>query len=99
MRKPGLLNASSIDLVWTKPTIDGIESPMSFGWFPKSGPARISISGSNAAVQAGLSVWKNDDLVVTVLANSWGRGSRGGEFMDDGPNGLIGRLAAVCSVR
>jgi serine beta-lactamase-like protein LACTB, mitochondrial len=75
MRKPGLLNAASIDLVRTKPTIDGIESPMSFGWFPKSDPARISINGSNAGVQAALSVWKDDDLVVAVLPTA-GAGDR-----------------------
>ena len=71
---------------------------MSFGWFPRSGTARISINGSNAGVQAALTVWKNEDLVVTALANSWGRGSRSGEFMDDSLNGLVGRLAAVCGV-
>ncbi|MEO7712854.1 MAG: hypothetical protein ABIV10_08050, partial [Gemmatimonadaceae bacterium] len=69
---------------------------MSFGWFPRTNPPRISISGSNAGVQAGLTVWKDEDLVVAVLANSWGRGSRSGELMDDGEKGLIGKLAAVC---
>jgi hypothetical protein len=69
---------------------------MSFGWFPKESPLRISIGGSNAGVQAGLTVWKDEDLVVAVLENSWGRGLRSGELMDDGPDGLIGRLAAIC---
>jgi serine beta-lactamase-like protein LACTB len=98
LRQPGLLRAESLAQLWSRPTIDGIQSPMSFGWFPRSGPGRISISGSNAGVQAALTVWKDEDLVVTALANSWGRGSRSGEFMDDGPNGLVGRLAAVCGV-
>ena len=98
LRQPGLLRAESLAQVWTRPTIDGIQSPMSFGWFPRSGTARISINGSNAGVQAALTVWKNEDLVVTALANSWGRGSRSGEFMDDSLNGLVGRLAAVCGV-
>jgi len=99
MREPGLLNAQSIALLWTLPTIDGVESRMSFGWFPKVNPRRLSASGSNAGVQAGLTVWKEEDLVVAVLANSWGRGSRSGEFVDDGPDGFIGRLASVCGVR
>jgi CubicO group peptidase (beta-lactamase class C family) len=99
MREPGLLSAESLTQVWTRPTLQGIESRMSFGWFPRVNPLRISISGSNAGVQAGLTVWKDQDLVVAVLANSWGRGSRSGELMDDGPDGLIGRLAAVCGVR
>ena len=96
MRMPGLLSATSITQVWSRPSVDGIESSMSFGWFPRTNPPRISIGGSNAGVQAGLTVWKNEDLVVAVLANSWGRGSRSGELMDDGKTGLIGKLAAVC---
>jgi serine beta-lactamase-like protein LACTB, mitochondrial len=98
LRVPGLLTAESIARIWTQPTLQGVESRMSFGWFPKANPARIGISGSNAGVQAGLTVWKDQDLVVAVLANSWGRGSRSGELMDDGPDGLIGRLSAVCGV-
>jgi CubicO group peptidase (beta-lactamase class C family) len=94
--QPGFLRAESVAQIWTRPTIEGIQSSMSFGWFPRSNPARISISGSNAGVQAALTVWKDQDLVVTALANSWGRGSRSGEFMDDSQAGLIGRLAAVC---
>jgi len=96
MREPGFLSSRSIALLWTRPTLQGVESRMSFGWFPKESPLRIGISGSNAGVQAGLTVWKDEDLVVAVVANSWGRGSRSGELMDDGPEGLIGRLAAVC---
>jgi CubicO group peptidase (beta-lactamase class C family) len=98
LREPGLLSAESLARIWTRPTINGIQSSMSFGWFPRSNPARISIGGSNAGVQAALTVWKDEDLVVTALANGWGRGSRSGEFMDDGANGLIGHLAVVCGV-
>lgn len=96
MRAPGLLSPASVALVWTRPSITGVESPMSFGWYPRADSQRLSINGSNAGVQAGLTVWKDADLVVAVLANSWGRGSRSGELMDDGARGLIGRLAAVC---
>ena len=98
MRGPGFLTPASLALVWSRPSIQGIESPMSFGWFPRTNPLRLSINGSNAGVQAGLTVWKDADLIVAVLANSWGRGSRSGELMDDGQHGLIGRLAAVCSI-
>ena len=96
IRAPGLLTASSISDIWTTPVVGGVRSRMSFGWFPKTGPSRISISGSNAGVQAGLSVWQATDLAVAVIANSWGRGSRSGELMDDGAAGLIGKLAAIC---
>jgi len=98
LRTPGFLSAESLTQVWTLPRLDNVPSRMSFGWFPRENPSRISASGSNAGVQAGLTVWKDEDLVVVVLANSWGRGSRSGELMDDGPEGLIGRLAAVCGV-
>jgi len=98
IRGPGFLTPASVALLWTRPSIQGVESPMSFGWFPRANPLRLSISGSNAGVQAGLTVWKDADLVVAVLANSWGRGSRSGELMDDGQQGLIGRLAAVCGI-
>lgn len=99
MRAPGLLNSTSIERLWTRPIVQGVQATMSFGWYPRATPARLSISGSNAGVQAGLTVWKEADVVVAVLANSWGRGSHSGEFMDDGPDGLVGRLAAVCGAR
>ena len=98
MRGPGLLSAESLAQLWTRPTVQAIPSPMSFGWFPRANPLRISTSGSNAGVQAGMTVWKDEDLVIAVIANSWGRGSRSGELMDDGPQGLIGKLAAACGV-
>jgi serine beta-lactamase-like protein LACTB, mitochondrial len=100
MREPGLLSAQSLALIWTPPTLEGVDARMSFGWFPRTEtPRRLSASGSNAGVQAALTVWRDVDLVVAVLANSWGRGSRSGEFMDDGADGFVGRLAAVCGVR
>lgn len=98
MREPGLLSVESFTQIWTRPTLQGIASAMSFGWFPRANPSRISISGSNAGVQAALTVWKDEDVVVAVVANSWGRGSRSGEFVDDSSSGLVGRLAAVCGV-
>jgi CubicO group peptidase (beta-lactamase class C family) len=99
MREPGFLSSESLALLWTRPTIRGVESRMSFGWFPRADQSRLSISGSNAGVQAALTVWKHEDLVVAVLANSWGRGSRDGELMDDSSAGLIGRLAAACGIQ
>ena len=98
VRAPGVLTAGSIASIWSAPSVRGVRSRMSFGWFPKIEPTRISINGSNAGVQAGLSVWAAQDLAVAVLANSWGRGSRSGELMDDGASGLIGHLAAICDI-
>lgn len=99
MRAPGLLSSESLALLWARPVVEGVEARMSFGWYPRDEPKRLSISGSNAGVQAALTVWRDEDLVVAVLANSWGRGSRSGELMDDAPAGLVGKLAAVCGAR
>ena len=98
LRTTGLLSPASEALLWRRPVLSGVESPMSFGWFPSRDGTRMSISGSNAGVQAALSVWKAQDVEVAVLANSWGRGSRSGELMNDEANGFVGRLAAVCGV-
>jgi hypothetical protein len=68
-----------------------VEPSASPGW-----PRRLAISGSNAGLQAGLVTWLDRDLVIAVLTNTWGKGSRSGEFVGDGPDGLIGKLAALC---
>jgi serine beta-lactamase-like protein LACTB len=96
LRRPGFLTDSTLALLWRRPVIGGSESPMSFGWFVRDDPARLGIGGSNAGLQAGVSVWRDQDLAVAVLANTWGVGSRSGELMDDAPGGLLGKLAAVC---
>lgn len=93
---PGFLSDSALALVWKRPMIGNVESSMSFGWFVRDNPRRISINGSNAGLQAGLTVWRDRDLVVAALANTWGVGSRSGEFMDDSAQGLQGKLAAIC---
>ena len=98
VRQPGFLNGPSLGMLWQRPVIGGVESGMSFGWFVRTGPARLGISGSNAGLQSGLSVWRNQDLVVAAVANSWGIGSRSGELMGDGADGLLGKLARVCGV-
>jgi CubicO group peptidase (beta-lactamase class C family) len=94
MRRPGFLSESSLALLWHPTTINGVESPMSFGWFPAED--RLGIGGSNAGLQSGVAVWRDRDLAVAALANSWGAGSRSGEFMSAAPDGLLGRLAAAC---
>ncbi len=95
-RTPGLLSAPSLRLVWTRPVIAGVESTMSFGWYVRADPERLGIGGSNAGLQAGVTVWRDAGLSVAVVANTWGVGSRSGELMDDSPRGLLGKLAAVC---
>lgn len=97
LREPGLLSDEAHTLLWTRPMIDGTASPMSFGWFVREDGNRIAISGSNPGLQGGLAVWRDSGLSVTVVANSWGIGSASGELVDDGPEGLIGRIAAACT--
>ena len=68
LRAPGLMNQASLDLIWTRPEVNGVKSSMSFGWFPKENPSRISINGSNAGVQAGrgrrsLTTWFDSTLL------------------------------------
>lgn len=99
MLAPGLLSAESLALIWKRPMLQGVTSPMSFGWFPDSSGRRLAVNGSNAGVQAALTVWREPAVVVAILANSWGRGSRSGEFMNSGPDGLVGRLGAICGAR
>lgn len=80
--RPGLLPPPQHDLLFSRPTFGGEASPMSFGFFaPEAGAERrISISGANSGVQSGLIVYPERGLVVAVLANSWGLGSRSGEM-------------------
>jgi CubicO group peptidase (beta-lactamase class C family) len=97
VRSPGLLREDELRLLHTRPVIGGVESGMSFGWFVRSsGPRRLAIGGSNAGLQAGLVAFLDRDLVVAAVTNTWGKGSRSGEFAADGPEGLLGKLAAIC---
>jgi CubicO group peptidase (beta-lactamase class C family) len=94
LMRPGLLTPGSIDLLSTRPTIGGVESPMSFGWFvaPRGQkPREWHMTGSNAGLQAALYVFPDDDLAVAVLSNTWGVGSRSGEMAD-----LPLRLGRLC---
>jgi CubicO group peptidase (beta-lactamase class C family) len=93
IEQPGLLTKESLDLLYRRPSVGG--ASMSFGFFPSdsTAPHRIlSIGGSNAGLQSGLSVYPNDDLIIVVLANTWGIGSNSGEMTGVFP----ARLAAIC---
>jgi CubicO group peptidase (beta-lactamase class C family) len=93
--RPGFLGPRELDLLYKRPEIGGKPSPMSFGFFaPEAGTEkRISISGANPGVQAGLIVYPERKLAVAVLSNSWGFGSRSGEMTSDLPK----RLAELCA--
>ncbi len=99
---PGFLSDSAYRLLTTPvPSASG-PSPMAFGWFISGlagPPRRITISGSNAGVQAGIAVFPDQGVVVAAITNTWGKGSRSGEFVSAAPDGLLGRMAAACGER
>jgi CubicO group peptidase (beta-lactamase class C family) len=92
---PGFLSKESLDLLGRQPKVGAVRASMSFGFFvsDSAAPHRLlNIGGSNAGLQSGLFVYPDQDLVIVVLANTWGIGSRSGEM-----NGvLLSRLAAIC---
>ena len=91
--RPGLLNASSLAIIARRPRFAGGVSTATFGWFatPDTAAVRVlNMTGSNPGVQAGLYVYPDDDLVVSVLSNTWGRGARGGDMVF--LPGVMGRL-------
>jgi len=95
IERPGLLSKESLDLLYRRPRVGAVEATMSFGFFvsDSAAPHRLlNIGGSNAGLQSGLFVFPDEDLVIVVLANTWGIGSNSGEM-----NGvLLSRLAAIC---
>jgi CubicO group peptidase (beta-lactamase class C family) len=95
MERPGLLSKESLDLLNRRPAVGAVQATMSFGFFVSDStePHRLlNIGGSNAGLQSGLFVYPDEDLVIVVLANTWGIGSNSGEM-----NGvLLSRLAAIC---
>ena len=95
IERPGLLSQQSLDLLNRRPKVGSVQATMSFGFFvsDSAAPHRLlSIGGSNAGLQSGLQVYPDDDLVIVVLANTWGIGSNSGEM-----NGVFpSRLAAIC---
>jgi serine beta-lactamase-like protein LACTB, mitochondrial len=96
----GMLSAASRALLYTKPRVGAVESPMSFGWYIDSGAGPeppIHITGSNAGVQAGLYVYPATRVVVAVISNTWGIGSRSGELVGAKPSDLPAQIASQCS--
>ncbi|HMI48544.1 MAG TPA: serine hydrolase domain-containing protein [Gemmatimonadaceae bacterium] len=95
IERPGLLSNESIDLLNRVLSVGTVRGSMSFGFFvsDSTAPHRLlNIGGSNAGLQSGLFVYPDEDLVVAVLANTWGIGSNSGEMNSVFPS----RLAAIC---
>ena len=94
VERPGFLSQKSLDLLYKRPRVGAVESDMSFGFFvnDSTGRRQLAIGGSNAGLQSGLFVYPDEDLVIVVLANTWGIGARSGEMNQT----LLERLAAIC---
>ncbi len=105
LMRPGLLSPAALALLHTRPRVDTVTSPMSFGWFvrepgaggaggvgPGGGRRRLHITGANPGVQAAVHVYPDDDLVTVVLSNTHGVGARSGEMVAELPE----RVAALC---
>jgi CubicO group peptidase (beta-lactamase class C family) len=96
VREPGFLAADAYRQLWTRANFPKLNPPMSFGWYVSDDGERLTISGSNAGLQAGLAVWRDSRVVVAAVANTWGIGSRSGELADADRGGFLANLAAAC---
>ena len=102
MLAPGLLSAASLEGATGRSRGTKVVSPMSFGWFVADSTVperRIHINGSNAGVGSALFVYPDSRVVVAILSNTWGKGSRSGDLTGSQPAQLPSQLAALCGVR
>jgi len=83
--KPGFVSSKILKQIATPgKTTAGTSVPFSYGWMNNLGSARrrrLLIGGSFPGVQATLDVYPEDDLVVALLTNTWGKGFRNKEFI------------------
>lgn len=98
----GFLSDSAYRLLTRPVNSTSGPSPMAFGWFISgltSTPRRITSNGSNAGVQAGIAVFPDQGVVVAAVTNTWGKGSRSGDFVSAAADGLLGHIGAACGAR
>lgn len=79
---PGFFSPETWERLY-EPLAEG--SRWSFGWFVYADEPmglRLSISGANPGLQAALGVFREQDVVVAVLSNTWGKNSRSGDLID-----------------
>jgi CubicO group peptidase (beta-lactamase class C family) len=91
--RPGFFNAESLALFRQRQGVAGVDSPWSFGWFAGPGAGEdqaIYITGAFTGVQSALWVWPARRIVVVVLSNCWGIGSRSGDMVIRGPSAVGG---------
>lgn len=102
MMRPGLLSPESLRAATSQSERTNVVSPMSFGWFVADAgrpERRFHINGSNAGVQSALYVYPDSRVVIAILSNTWGKGSRSGDLTVGAPAQLPSQLATLCGVR
>jgi CubicO group peptidase (beta-lactamase class C family) len=99
LQAPGYLSQAELEKIATRPKLAGGDrtTSSSYGWSVSAPGAErlISMTGSNAGLQAGVFSYPERKLVVSLLANAWGIGSGSGEMVIDLPK----RLAELCAPR
>ncbi len=83
--RPGFLPEEAFEMLYTPQHRAAAQTTWGFGWFVgenEAGGRRLSISGDNPGLQAGLIVYPEQDLVVAVLSNALGIGSRDAELVN-----------------
>jgi len=91
--EPGFFSQETLDLFYAPIPTDQVTTAWGFGWFvttDDAGRRQLHISGANPGRQAELRVFPDEDLVVAIVANSWGHGARSTEMVN------TARFAARC---
>ena len=83
LMKTGLLKQKELDYLYSEDLFGGIDD---------QGKKFIHATGANQGLQAGLTIYPNDQTASVVLANTWGIGSKSGEMV-----ALPTRLATLCA--
>lgn len=91
--EPGFFLPETLEMTYSPIPTGEVETPWSFGWFATTdyaGRRRLHMNGANPGLQAELTVYPDHDLVIAVVANSWGHGARSAEMVS------TARFAARC---
>jgi len=91
--EPGFFSQGTLDLLYDPIPTGEVTTAWGFGWFvttDDAGRRQLHISGANPGRQAELRVFPDEDLVVAIVANSWGHGARSTEMVN------TARFAARC---
>lgn len=91
--EPGFFTDETLELIHSRLPVGDVSSAFGMGWFittDDDGRRRLHMNGANPGLQAELRVYPDDDLVVAVVANSWGHGARSTEMVN------TARFAARC---